>query len=579
MPRPALALALLASLVGPSARAATSCYAQSCGTCSPGGGASRVSTIIETSDFPAVADGNTPIAFVDPDDGRAHRFVVTQQGRIWVWNGTSILPQPFLDLSARVAYGGERGLLAMAVEPDYASSGRFYVYYAARPPAAPHTGDIVVERYSRSPSDADRASPSPTTVLVVRHDAAGNHNGGWLAFGPRDGYLYVSTGDGGGGCDSTGPHSQDRGSLLGKILRLDVRPASDGLAVDCGDDVAATAAYRVPPDNPLVGAPGCAEVWAYGLRNPFRFSFDRATGDLFIGDVGQNNWEEVDFRAHQAVAPFPAFDFGWVCREGCASAAVPPSSCGLPLACGASSPSTCQYPTAKGQFDPILCHSNDSPPQGGWASIIGGYRYRGTAVAQLLGRYLYGDAACGQIWRTTTFDREQPLAAQAQCWLGGESGMYALAEDHLGELYIVNGGAGRIDCIHDGAGCPWAAAGGTPTTCVADAETLCLGGGRFQVSATWRIGAGPTGQAHVVPLTDDAGTLWFFDDANVEAIVKALDGCGLNQRYWVFAAGLTDVEVELRVVDTASGIEKTYTNPQGKAFRPIQDTGAFATCP
>ena len=580
--RLALALAGLGVwLAARPAAGATSCYTEGCASCAPGSGAGNVSAIILPEDFPAVPEGNTPIAFVDPDDGRAHRFVVTQQGRIWVWDGGKILPQPFLDISSRMINTGERGLLAMAVEPDYAESGRFYVYFTGKPPAAPAVGDVVIERYQRSAGDPDRAAPTPTTVLVVPHSQAGNHNGGWLAFGPRDGYLYVSLGDGGGRCDGIGPHGQNLGSLLGKVLRLDVRGSAGG-PPDCGNDYVAATAYRVPANNPLVAAAGCSEIWAYGLRNPFRFSFDRSNGDLFLGDVGQNNWEEINFRRHQepdGSDPFAAFDFGWVCREGCASAAVSPSSCIVPLACAAASPAACAYPTAKGQFDPILCHSNDSPPQGGWAAIIGGYRYRGTRVPALAGRYLYGDPYCGQVWRTTALDRNQPLATQAQCWLGGEHGMYSFAEDHLGELYIVNGGAGRIDCIHAGQGCPWAAAGGSPSQCAAGDETLCLGGGRFRVTASWRTPAGASGEARVEPLTEDSGYLWFFDASNVEAIVKVLDGCALNQRYWVFAAGLTNVEVELRVEDTASGVERVYDNAQGVPFRPIQDTGAFATCP
>jgi hypothetical protein len=565
-------LLLVVPVIARPALAATSCYTQSCNSCSPGGGAGHVSTIIRRADFPAVPDSNTPIAFVDPNDGRGRRFVLTQEGRIWVWNGSAILPQPFLDLTSRVVFGGERGLLAMAVAPDYASSGSFYLYYTGRPPAVPNNGDIAIERFSRSAADPDRASPTPTRILTLKHDLQGNHNGGWLAFGP-DGDLYVSIGDGGGACDYGG-NGQNKGVLFGKVLRLDVRPASGGLPPDCGGG---SAAYRIPADNPLVGAAGCDEIWAYGFRNPFRFSFDHDNGDLFVGDVGQSNWEEINFQRRPVGEP-TLMDFGWVCREGCASSSVPPSSCSPSPTCGTQT-AACQYPTAKGFFDPILCHSNSSPPQGGWNAIMGGYRYRGSQVPELAGRYLYGDAYCGQVWRTTSFDRDQPQAAQAQCWLGGQRGLFAFSEDHLGELYLVNGGAGTVQCIHDGGGCPWAAAGGSPSVCVEGAGTLCLRDGRYQVSATWRTASGASGEAHVVRLTNESGYLWFFADTNVEAIVKVLDGCALNNRFWVFAAGLTDVRVEIRVVDTTTGIEKTYVNQQGKAFAPIQDTSAFATCP
>jgi hypothetical protein len=465
----------------------------------------------------------------------------------------------------------------MAVAPDYAQSGRFYVYYTGRPPAVPQVGDVVIERWQRSAGDVNRAATTPTTVLVVPHSLAGNHNGGWLAFGPLDGYLYASLGDGGGGCDSVGPNGQNLGSLLGKILRLDVD--GGGGSPDCGNNYVSQTAYGVPADNPLVSVEGCSEIWAYGVRNPFRFSFDRGNGDLFFGDVGQSNWEEINFRAHDGSGPFPAYNFGWVCREGCATSAVPPSSCGVPLACGSSSPSGCFYPTPQGQFDPILCHSNASPPQGGWAAIVGGYRYRGSRVPALAGRYVYGDAYCGQIWRTTNFDRANPVATQAQCWVGGQAGLYAFAEDHLGEIYLVNGAARRIDCVHAGQGCPWASSGGPPSNCTPNQRTLCLGDGRFKVTASWEIAGGQSGQARAVPLTQDTGYFWFFDDDNVELVVKVLDGCSSNERHWVFAGGLTDVEVKLRVEDTATGVERVYTNPRGRAYRPVQDTNAFATCP
>jgi hypothetical protein len=426
------------------AEAHTSCYTSNCATCTPGGGSGNISTFIPSSAFPPNAEGNTPIVFVDPNDGRGHRFIATQQGKIYVWNGWRILPTPFLDLSAKVLFGGERGLLAMAVAPDYETSGRFYVYYTADAPAAPGSdGSIVIERYTRS-LDPEVANTTATTILVLTHPAT-NHNGGWLAFHPTDGYLYVSLGDGGGGCDSQGPNGQNLNELLGKVLRLDVSGADPTPEVECGNDDFAVTGYDTPDDNPFVGVSGCDEIWAYGVRNPFRFSFDRQTGDFFLGDVGQDNWEEINFKANSEEAPF---NFGWVIREGCDSSAVAPSCCG---GCVSASPS-CQYPTGTGLYDPILCHSNPS----GWASIMGGYRYRGTFVTALTGRYIYSDASCGQIWRTTSFDPDNPIAAEAECWDGGNGGTFGFGEDHLGELYVVSGFGTRIDCIHDGLGCDWA---------------------------------------------------------------------------------------------------------------------------
>ena len=447
----AAAMLLPFALAAPAAGAA-SCYALGCSSCSPGGGSGNVSTLIPSSAFPAHAEGNSPVAFVDTDDGTGNRLVATQQGKIYLWNGWRVASVPFLDLTARVLYSGERGLLALAVDPAYEINGRFYVFYTGEGSAPGSDGDIVIERYQRS-GIPERADPTPTTVLVISHASAGNHNGGWLAFGPNDGYLYVTTGDGGGGCDSVGQNGQNLGTLLGKMLRLDVSGADATPEVDCGNDYFAGTGYDVPADNPLVGSAGCDEVFAYGLRNPFRFTFDRQTGDLFIADVGQGNWEEINFMAADAAAPF---NFGWVLREGCDSSGVAPSCCG---GCATASPS-CQYPTSGNLYDPVLCHSNASPPAegGGWRSIIAGYRYRGTAVPGLAGRYLYSDVSCGQIWRTTSFDPEDPIAAQAECWDSGNGGIFAFGEDHLGELYVANGFGGRIDCIHNGSGCPWASA-------------------------------------------------------------------------------------------------------------------------
>jgi len=308
----------------------------------------------------------------------------------------------------------------------------------------------VIERYQRSAFEPETANPaSAATVLVLDHNDAGNHNGGWLAFGPNDGFLYVSTGDGGSGCDLVGPgNGQNVNRLLGKILRLDVSGVDPTPEVDCGNDHFATTGYDTPDDNPFVGGAGCDEIWALGLRNPFRFSFDRDTGDLFLGDVGQRNWEEINFMPATATPPY---NFGWVTREGCDTSSLGPSNCAM----GGAASAGCQHPAAGGLEDPILCHSNNAGA-GGWVAIMGGYRYRGSAVPSLAGRYLYSDVNCGQIWRTTSFDPGNPVATESECWDAGNGGIFAFGEDHLGELYVVNGFSPRVDCIHNGSGCPWA---------------------------------------------------------------------------------------------------------------------------
>ena len=434
--------------VAPSALfGATECYTGSCtATCTPDAPAA-VSTLV--SGFPGVND--TPIAFVDPADNLRHRFVATQEGVIFVWSGETqaLLPVPFLDLTStglnKVLYGGERGLLAMAVEPDYRTTGRFYVYYTRV-----SDGDIVVERYQRSTGNPDVADPASGTVIFRIDHPATNHNGGQLAFGP-DGYLYISTGDGGPQCDNGAGVSgdgQSPGTLLGKILRIDVRgvdptPAANECSLDASN-------YTVPSDNPYVGqASACNEVWALGMRNPFRFTFDRDTGDLYLGDVGQNEWEEINLI--RASTPAPA-NLGWVCREGCQSSFAS-SGCSN-TGCPADSGSTCEFPRASGFWDPILCHQN-AP----WVSIMGGYRYRGQQVPVNAGRYFYGDAACGQVWATNDFDETNPAAISSSCWLSGSSN-FGFGEDHLGELYIVRGAAHVVNCIHNGQGCYWARWGG-----------------------------------------------------------------------------------------------------------------------
>lgn len=457
-----LSALLVGGLLPATARAATSCFTDSCSmSCSPGAPVG-ISTIIEPSDFPSGAD--TPIKFVDPDDGRSKRLIATQEGAILVWDGGTgeVLPTMFLDLrqssGGPVAFGGERGLLSMVVDPDYLDNGRFYVYYTRRDLGTGTLGDVVIERYERSAGNPDVADPgSATKILVIEHSSASNHNGGNLAFGP-DGFLYISIGDGGGGCDGglgANGDGQRNDTLLGKMLRIDVRgiDPSGGPPDDC-DASGEPSNYTVPSTNPFVGVPGppdpCDEVWAMGLRNPFRFSFDRTTGDLYIGDVGQTEWEEINLQ--RAATPAPV-NFGWVCREGCESAGSA-SGCSTG-GCPADPGTTCEFPRMSGFWDPPLCHFHDV----GWVSIMGGYRYRGTEVPSIAGDYIYGDAGCGQIWKTTTLTPANPAAIDAECWASGFGGTYGFAEDHLGELYVVVGSGSRIACIHNGKGCPWAGAG------------------------------------------------------------------------------------------------------------------------
>jgi len=292
-----------------------------------------------------VGEFREPLYVTSPRGENRRLFVVEQGGRIRVVRGGKVLAQPFLDISSQVTSGGEQGLLSVAFAPDYASSGRFYVYFTDR------SEDQRIVEYRRA--SADRADAGSAREILRMPDDESNHNGGLLLFGP-DGMLYVGTGDGGGGGDEHGRrgNAQNLGSLLGKILRIDPQ-ASGGRA------------YGIPSSNPFSGRQGArGEIYAYGLRNPWRFSFDRSTGDLSIGDVGQNEVEEIDFvrRGRGRGA-----NFGWRPFEGRAR-----------FAPGESAP---------GHVRPVIQRTHGE----GWCSITGGVVVRDRALPGLRGRYLFGD--------------------------------------------------------------------------------------------------------------------------------------------------------------------------------------------
>lgn len=392
--------------------------------------------------------GAPPVALVDPPDGLPHRLIATQPGQVLVWDGDSpaVSATPMLDLrddaavpapQRKVNYGGERGLLAMAAHPDYATNGFVFLYYTSLDwdgPSGIASGDIVVERYTRDAGNPELlAAGSAQIVLVVAHPD-GNHNGGDLKFGP-DGYLYVTLGDGGGGCDSTAHSGQDTNQLLGKMLRLDV----DGLDAFPGDPLKN---YAIPASNPLVGFAGLDEIWALGLRNPFRFSFDRSNGEIYIGDVGQDTWEEVNLLPVGAVTAGAPVNFGWPCREG-----FDGGTCGTP-------PQGC----AATFRNPVRVEANAG---GSWGSIMGGYRYRGGVLrGDLANRYVYGDAGNGEVWAATVGAPVQsttPGWSSAALSLSG-LGPFGFSQDQAGELYLLSGWFGEIQCLHpDGGDCTaWA---------------------------------------------------------------------------------------------------------------------------
>ncbi len=350
----------------------------------------------------AVVTGlDLPLAIVSAGDGTGRLFIVQQGGKILVFDGTQALPTPFLDITSLVSCCGERGLLGLAFHPDYSDNGFFYVDYTDV------NGDTVVARYtvSGSPNAAD--PNSALTVLTVDQPFV-NHNGGNLGFGPDD-YLYVSMGDGGGTGDPQN-NAQRLDTVLGKILRIDVD--RDDFTNDPNRN------YAIPIDNPFVGDPDArGEIWVLGLRNPWRFSFDRQTEDLFIGDVGQGNVEEIDF---QSASSSGGENYGWRCFEG--NATFNNQGC-----------------SSKFDYDfPILQYTHSLG-----CSVTGGFRYRGTDVAELAGRYLYGDFCGGRIWGAIPGANGTWVTTQL---LDTALLISSFGEDESGELYVadLNGSVYKI---------------------------------------------------------------------------------------------------------------------------------------
>jgi hypothetical protein len=324
-------------------------------------------------------------------------FLTLQRGQIVVFDGGRLLSLPFLDIQSLVGCCGERGLLGLAFHPRYSENGFFFVDYTNT------AGDTVIARY-RVSSNPAVADPSSGVTLSTIPQPFANHNGGQLGFGP-DGYLYIGMGDGGSANDPFCNGQRDE-SLLGKILRIDV-DANAG----------SSPFYGIPPDNPFA-APGGArdEIWAKGLRNPWRFSFDRSTGDLFIGDVGQGAREEIDF---QAAGTPGGRNYGWKVMEGtrCGDGGASGCAAGVPA---------CNSPV---YVLPILEYSHS----GGDCSVTGGYVYRGRRFPRLVGTYLYGDYCTGKIWGATNAAgswSERLFTTRA-------SNLTTFGEDSEGEVYLA----------------------------------------------------------------------------------------------------------------------------------------------
>jgi len=382
----------------------------------------------ETNLLPAVNLTEVGTGFARPlfvthaGDGSGRVFIVEQAGKIYIL-GSDLSGIPFLDIEDRVLSpasggGGEEGLLSLAFPPGYGDKGYFYVYYTML------NGDNVLSRFSLSgdPNIAD--SNSEEKILVLAHPDYSNHNGGQLAFGPNDGYLYIGLGDGGGGGDPLG-NAQDPSSLKGKLLRIDVEMSSGNTGSGVGDYVyyypvffgsLSTKPYAIPVDNPFVeNSDFRPEIWALGLRNPWRFSFDRSTGDLFIGDVGQGRWEEVNY---QPASSSGGENYGWNIMEGeeCYNAASCDTT-GLTL--------------------PVHVYQIYSSDH---CAVTGGYVYRGGDYPELGGVYIYGDFCSGDIWGLQKDGdqwQNEPLAATSYR-------ISSFGEDEAGEIYLTDLAGGGV---------------------------------------------------------------------------------------------------------------------------------------
>ena len=349
---------------------------------------------------PIVTDGlRNPLYVTHAGDGSGRLFVLEQPGRIRIVENGRLRETPFLDISSRVRSGGEQGLLGLAFHPDYRRNGRFIINYNRD-----SDGATVLAEY-RVADNPNLARQAEKLLMVVPQPYA-NHNGGMVAFGP-DGFLYIARGDGGAGGDP-GNRAQNRQELLGKILRIDVDQGTP---------------YAIPGDNPFAAGGGRPEIFAYGLRNPWRFSFDRKTGELWAGDVGQDDWEEIDLVRQGA-------NYGWRVMEG--------NHCFSPsVGCLAS-----------GLAPPVAEYRNERPR----CSITGGYVYRGTRVPGLVGTYVYGDYCSGEVFGLSRVVQSAAgVLNTPRVLLSTRLKISSFGEDQDGELYVV-GHAGTVHRIVKGAG-------------------------------------------------------------------------------------------------------------------------------
>jgi glucose/arabinose dehydrogenase len=346
-----------------------------------------------------------PVLITSARDGTGRLFIVEQTGKIRISVNGTILATPFLSIGSLVSKGAEQGLLGLAFHPSYATNRKLYVNYTDL------NGNTVIREYRASSTNRNVVATSTARTILRITQPYANHNGGMLAFGP-DGYLYIGTGDGGSAGDP-GNRAQRTDTLLGKILRINVNGSTS------------TRNYLIPSTNPYVGRTGLDEIWQLGLRNPWRFSFDRANGNLWIGDVGQNAWEEIDRAVRTSSGAGRGANWGWRQLEGfhCYN---PSTGC-----------------STAGKLMPILEYAHDA----GRCSVTGGYVYRGSRIPALVGGYLFADYCTGEIW---VINAGAASPAAKTRLLDTSFMISSFGENQSGEMYVVDHAGGRIYLIAPG---------------------------------------------------------------------------------------------------------------------------------
>ena len=377
---------------------------------------SSMATVAYTTNYKldliSVVSGLNQITSVqNAHDNTDRLFITEREGFIYIYAAGQLLKPAFLDIDELTASVSEHGLFSVAFHPNYSVNGLFYISYSSRLSADPEVNRSFIVRYKVSTENPNLADPNSAQVILTLDQPFGNHNGGDIHFG-QDGFLYISFGDGGGSGDPN-DQAQNNNSLLGKILRIDVDASDNGLAGTCASHAGT---YAIPADNPFINIPGtCNEIWASGLRNPYKMSFDTLTQDLYIGDVGQNRVEEVNLVPADSSG---GLNFGWDCKEG----STEYGQIGDP---GAPSPE-CEL---SGFSDPILEYTHDN----GRCSITGGHRYRGSEPA-LQGLLFYADLCTDEIF--TAFSENNVWQYHVT---SSELGPFtAFGQDEDKNLYIAN---------------------------------------------------------------------------------------------------------------------------------------------